>query len=236
MTPHAENCCGYAFNQTVEVLEHAGNAAWAGYFRGHPRMSTQHLIIWNKISGQEHWVLKENVRPANTDNDNNEKNGEQHMHGAQYNPDIDTREVIQGIATALITATDQFDTGIPLGDSTNEIAHIAYNDGDPEIWLRTKDANAPTDQRVYIVRVHRLLEATAEESALGVQATRNSYTNFRGLQGQADAVVTVAKSLEQDQNLALQAWYEQLDDEDRADYDRWRSGGYATKAEWKLVQ
>lgn len=140
------------------------------------------------------------------------------------------REVIGGIASTLTEQTTR-DMPIPLGDSSYAVTQVGYTDGDPEIWLRLN-----TDE-VWILCARQLGTDRRHVGRDDEDAVLDSYKQFIGLLESKKHAVRYAKSLGiEDENLALQTYYEAvLSDDERECWDRWSPGGYATKQEVAIV-
>lgn len=145
--------------------------------------------------------------------------------------DENMREVIGGLAS-LIGAEMTAALPIPLGDSSYAITQMGYLDGDPYIWLRT---NADD---VWIVRVQRLGMTVNFNGREDERRVVESWKRYKELVESKDHALRYAKALDiEDENLALQTFYEEvLSDDERECWDRWSPGGYATKQELEIVK
>jgi hypothetical protein len=148
------------------------------------------------------------------------------------------RDLTEAIAN-LIAATSQAEK-IPLSkdDGENEtevfIKHVsieqAHGSRGPDLTVRLSDGQC---WHYIPVRVGTTLQMT--DTYYAKEALTLSFRRFYELGQQAGMVQQIAASIEADLDLAHQAWYEQLSDEDTAHWDRWVSGGYASVDEYRLV-
>lgn len=151
--------------------------------------------------------------------------------------DQNTQDLLDAIASQLVIARENFPHGIPVGaGATDQIPHIEridYREGAQEIWLRLTNGEA------WILRSHKLGDRVEGEFNVGYSDVQRSFKRYQALVVQWQVIErTLAAGGMPGEEVVnyLQAWHDDtLSDDERADYDRWVSGGYASGAEWAVV-
>lgn len=147
--------------------------------------------------------------------------------------DPNNQDLLDAIASQLAIARDGFPHGIPLGPGTEPcIERIDYQEGDHQVWLRLTNGDA------WLLRVHQLGSRVMGESEVGYNDVLRSYISYRSLMRQwAKIEKTIKTAGMEDIDPYLQAWHDDvLSDDERSDYDRWVSGGYASSEEARHIQ
>ena len=145
-----------------------------------------------------------------------------------------TMDLLDAVASALATARNDYPHGIPVGDGdVSEIPHvdhIAYQEGDKQIWLRLTNGEA------WLLRVHQLGSKVYHEDPIGQQEVVSSYCRYKSLHRNYLLVIKTVESAGLDTEMIAQTYHDDiLGDDERADWNRWQSGGYATAAEWEII-
>lgn len=145
------------------------------------------------------------------------------------------QELLEAIATAMAFAKE--DSTIAIGDLPPDQApavdYIDYKEGDDQVWLRLTNGEA------WLLQVYPLGGYIPQVYKAGVGDVRSSYNRYQKLLIQWNAIertLAAGGMKGEDVNTYLQAWHDDtLSDDERADYDRWVSGGKATAAEWAII-
>lgn len=146
-----------------------------------------------------------------------------------------TADLMNAVASQLTLALEAFrmdgHPGVPVDDSEQvRIDRITYEDGDTEAWLRL------TNGTTWILRAHELGNRILGESEVGLKNVLKSIQVYKNLQARINETMRAVTAAGLDTDHVLQAWHDDvLTDEERAHWNRWISGGYATAAEWEAV-
>lgn len=153
--------------------------------------------------------------------------------------DQTTQDILDAVASQLALNRGETAQGILVGylpDQGPYIDHIDYHEGGKQIWLRLTNGEA------WLLRAHQVGGMIRSESELAHQEIISSYCRYKDLFKKWLLVSKTVKAaygttLEEIQEGLIQAWHDDtLDDDQRRDWNRWQSGGFASDQEWQIVK
>lgn len=153
------------------------------------------------------------------------------------------QDVVDGVANALAVMMQTDKVMLQASDEPGtdpeppHIAHICVEKPEPiaaskpVIAIRTSNG-----ELWYLMPIRHGERTILNIPEFAILETFRSFQRFEVLENENAKLLNIVADIEGPTDLAHQSWYESLTEGDREIWDRWGSGGYATRSEFYMIK